>query len=69
MTKYDEPKYKVGDLIQASKSEEKEVFLITKVEPESALIDGVYDVLTEDGKTIMQFCYILDDEHHFRKIN
>ena len=69
MTKYDEPKYKVGDLIQASKSEEKEVFLITKVEPESELNDSIYDVLTEDGKTIMQFCYIVYDECHYRKIN
>ncbi len=63
-----EPRYKVGDLIEATKSEGKKVLLISKVE-HTTLYDSTYDMITEEGKTIWHFCSVIDKEYHFRKIN
>lgn len=62
------PRYKVGDLIEATKSEGKKFFLITKVE-HSTLYDSTYNILTESGKHTWDFCATVDSQYHFRKIN
>jgi hypothetical protein len=62
------PRYKVGDLIEATYSEGKKFFLITKVE-QSTHYDSTYGILTENGKHTWDFCATVDNQYHFRKIN